>query len=107
MKSELLRAAMKGDVTKTQRLNGPYKFYAEMNGETCFSVSRQLGTYDDPEVEVYMESPVEDGFATLRVMVPTMSVIQRSCVSDELFKTSMQFIQSNALDMIEVAEGGV
>lgn len=105
MKSELLNAAMKGNVSETHKLNGPYKFYAEINGETCFSVSKQLGTYENPEVEVYMESPVENGFATLRVIVPTMSVIQRSRVSDELFRTSMQFIQSNALDIIEVAEG--
>ena len=53
-----------------------------------------------------MECPIDEGFATLRVMIPTMDVIQRSNVSDSLFKRSMQFIQSNALDMIEVAEGG-
>ena len=107
MKSELLNAAMKGNTSGTHKLNGPYKFYAEINGETCFSVSKQFGTYDNPEVEVYMESPVEEGFATLRVMVPMMEVIQRSHVSDKLFRTSMQFIQSHAIDIIEVAEGGV
>lgn len=105
MKSELLNTAMKGDVSETHKLDGPYKFYAEINSEICFSVSKQLGTYENPEVEVYMESPVENGFATLRVIVPIMSVIQRSRVSDELFRTSMQFIQSNALDIIEAAEG--
>lgn len=39
-------------------------------------------------------------------MIPTMDIIQRSNVSDGLFKQAMQFIQSHALDMVEVAEGG-
>lgn len=103
MNEELLRAASKGSVGT---LNGPYKFYAEIDNKLCYSVSKQLGTYDNPEVEVYMECPIEESFATLRVMIPTMDVIKRSNVSDSLFKQSMQFIQSNALDMIEVAEGG-
>lgn len=103
MNEELLRAASKGSVST---LNGPYKFYAEIDNELCYSVSKQLGTYDNPEVEVYMECPIEEGFATLRVMIPTMDIIQRSNVSDSLFKQAMQFIQSHALDMVEVAEGG-
>lgn len=53
-----------------------------------------------------MECPIEEGFATLRVIILTMDIIQRSNVSDNLFKQSMQFIQSHALDMVEVAEGG-
>lgn len=101
MNEELLRAISKGSAS-----NGSYKFYAEIDNSLCYSVSRQLGTYDNPEVEVYMECTIDEGFATLRVMIPTMDVIQRSNVSDSLFKRSMQFIQSNALDMIEVAERG-
>lgn len=101
MNEELLMAISKGSVS-----NGPYKFYAEIDDRLCYSVSKQLGTYDNPEVEVYMECPIEGGFATLRVMILTMDVIKRSNVSDSLFKQSMQFIQSNTLDMIEVAEMG-
>lgn len=103
MNEELSRAIAKGSAGA---LNGPYKFYAEIDNRLCYSVSKQLGTYDNPEVEVYMECPIEEGFATLQVIIPTMDVIQRSNVSDSLFKQSMQFIQSNALDMIEVAERG-
>lgn len=103
MNEELSRAIAKGNVGA---LNGPYKFYAEIDNKLCYSVSKQLGTYDNPEVEVYMECPIEEGFATLRVMIPTMDIIERSSISDSLFKLSMQFIQSNALDMIEVAERG-
>ncbi len=103
MNEELSRAIAK---CSAPALNGPYKFYAEIDDRLCYSVSRQLGTYDNPEVEVYMECPVEEGFATLRVMISTMDVIQRSNVSDNLFKQAMQFIQSHAIDMIEVAEGG-
>lgn len=55
---------------------------------------------------MYMECLIDEGFATLRVMIPTMDVIQRSSISDSLFKQSMQFIQSHTLDMIEVAERG-
>lgn len=101
MNEELLRA-----ISKDSASNGPYTFYAEIDDRLCYSVSEQLGTCDNPVVEVYMECPIEEGFATLRVMIPAMDIIQRSNVSDCLFKQSMQFIQSNALDMIEVAERG-
>lgn len=103
MDEELSRDILKGSA---YTLNGPYKFYAEIDNRLCYSISRQLGTYDNPEIEVYMECPIEEGFATLQVMIPTMDIIQRSNVSDSLFKQAMQFIQSYALDMVEVAEGG-
>lgn len=56
MNEELLRAISKGSAS-----NGPYKFYAEIDNSLCYSVSRQLGTYDNPEVEVYMECPIDEG----------------------------------------------
>lgn len=52
---ELARAIAKCSVPA---LNGPYKFYAEIDDRICYSVSKQFGTYDNPEVEVYMECPI-------------------------------------------------
>lgn len=44
MNEELSKAITKCSVPA---LNGPYKFYAEMDNRICYSVSRQLGTYDN------------------------------------------------------------
>lgn len=87
--------------------HGPYFPFMSMNEETEITVSGNYGTYDDPEYEVYIERPTEEGdFATLIVEMPLMTVKFRKKMEDSEVIDLMRLIGCNRNNLLECGERG-
>lgn len=87
-------------------LNGPYKPYISMGEDTEITVGKNRGSYDNPLVEVHIETACEGGFKTLRVDVPTMDVVYNDGFSDDEQAAWLSFIGKRRIPILDISDGG-
>lgn len=89
-------------VNSNNNLRGPYRPYATLPGETEVVISRNYATDEtgDVDIDVYIESPCDTGFKTIRINIPSLRVEYVDGMSEDEITYYRKFVCRRCSDIV-------
>ena len=90
-------------VNPSNKLRGPYKPYATLPGDTEIVVSQNYAKdeMDDVDIDVYIESPCDSGFKTIRINIPSLKVEYVDKMSEHEISYYRKYVCKRCSDIVE------